>query len=111
MHRLVFYVHCRIGGAERTEFMPPLRMDYEFRKRPKDAQAVLNARPERDRRGFVEIARTNRDFLDPEAVNQGLDHDLRVEDEFVRIIMEPDRAQQLRAVRPESGMVFRQIRP
>src|SRR3954447_3537529 len=79
---------------------------------PERRQPIHDAAPEPDRGRFVEVAGRHRDLTDPSGHPRGNDlgDELLIEDEVVAVEVVRDRLEQSAAVRPQTGVVFGQVK-
>ena len=81
-------------------------MEQEADGGPQRAEAVDDALPEADRGRVVEVAARDRDLDDRQAEVHGLEDDLGVEDEAVRVAQEGHRLQEAPAVGAVAGVAL-----
>ena len=93
-----------VGIARATLTVPPV-----LQGRSKHAQAVTNALREVDRRRVGLIARRARELADPSSNRHGLDDQLVVENEAVRVVLQRKHLKQLAAVGAKTSVVLREL--
>ena len=80
-------------------------MQLELEKKLENGEPVDEAAQKADPGSLGEIARFDRNFSDPQTVNDALSDDLGIKDEIIRVKLEFDRFQVFSGISPQLSLI------